>query len=50
VRTADGAFAARGKIAVTGPTAAVDQVKTDPAHQRRGLGRLVMRRLTGAAA
>ncbi|WP_344399963.1 GNAT family N-acetyltransferase [Streptomyces longisporus] len=50
VRTVDGAFAARGQIAVTGPTAVVDQVETDPAHQRRGLGRLVMHRLTDAAA
>ena len=50
VRTADGAFAARGQIAVTGPTAVVDQVETDPVHQRRGLGRLVMHRLAEAAA
>jgi GNAT superfamily N-acetyltransferase len=50
VRTADGAFAARGQIAVTGPTAVVDQVETDPAHQRRGLGRLVMSTLANAAA
>ncbi|MER6201245.1 GNAT family N-acetyltransferase [Streptomyces sp. NPDC001586] len=57
VRTANGAFAARGQIAVTGPgpgpgavVAVVDQVETDPAHQRRGLGRLVMGRLTAAAA
>ncbi|WP_432030684.1 GNAT family N-acetyltransferase [Streptomyces sp. 1222.5] len=50
VRTADGAFAARGQIAVTGPTAVVDQVETDPAHQRRGLGRVVMRGLADAAA
>ncbi|MEV0177210.1 GNAT family N-acetyltransferase [Streptomyces sp. NPDC050803] len=50
VRTADGAFAARGQIAVTGATAVVDQVETDPAHQRRGLGRLVMTTLANAAA
>ncbi|MEU9080948.1 GNAT family N-acetyltransferase [Streptomyces sp. NPDC048357] len=50
VRTAHGAFAARGQVAVTGPGAVVDQVETDPAHQRRGLGRLVMGRLTAAAA
>ncbi|WP_393057896.1 GNAT family N-acetyltransferase [Streptomyces sp. LN549] len=50
VRTADGAFAARGQIAVTGSTAVVDQVETDPAHQRRGLGRLVMSTLATAAA
>jgi GNAT superfamily N-acetyltransferase len=50
VRTADSAFAARGQIAVTGSTAVVDQVETDPAHQRRGLGRLVMASLADAAA
>jgi GNAT superfamily N-acetyltransferase len=50
VRGNDGAFAARGQIAVTGPTAVVDQVETDPAHRRRGLGRLVMRALADAAA
>ncbi|MFC8519738.1 GNAT family N-acetyltransferase [Streptomyces sp. NPDC057257] len=49
VRTTDGAFAARGQIAVVGPTAVVDQVETDPAHQRRGLGRLVMHTLAIAA-
>ncbi|WP_322869633.1 GNAT family N-acetyltransferase [Streptomyces goshikiensis] len=50
VRTTDGAFAARGQIAVTGHSAVVDQVETDRAHQRRGLGRLVMHGLTEAAA
>ncbi|MGY4394560.1 GNAT family N-acetyltransferase [Streptomyces virginiae] len=50
VRTADGVFAARGQIAVTGHTAVVDQVETAPAHQRRGLGHLVMHSLTAAAA
>jgi GNAT superfamily N-acetyltransferase len=50
VRTTGGSFAARGQIAVTAPTVVVDQVETDPAHQRRGLGRLVMRMLTDAAS
>lgn len=50
VRAPDGAFAARGQVAVTGPTAVVDQVQTDPAHQRRGLGRLVMATLADVAA
>ncbi|MFI9805780.1 GNAT family N-acetyltransferase [Streptomyces sp. NPDC052301] len=50
VRAADGAFAARGQIAVTGETSVVDQVETDPAHQRRGLGRVVMGTLAEAAA
>ncbi|MFC9324776.1 GNAT family N-acetyltransferase [Kitasatospora sp. NPDC057015] len=46
----DGSLAARGQIAPTGPTAVVDQVETDPAHRRRGLGTLVMRTLATAAA
>lgn len=50
VRTPDGAFAARGQVAVTGSTAVVDQVETDPAHQRRGLGRVVMATLADVAA
>ncbi|GAA2231685.1 hypothetical protein GCM10010232_17870 [Streptomyces amakusaensis] len=50
VRTSDGGYAARGQIAVSGDSAVADQVETDPAHQRRGLGRLVMRTLTEAAA
>ncbi|MFI5974890.1 GNAT family N-acetyltransferase [Streptomyces sp. NPDC051452] len=50
VRAADGAFAGRAQIAVTGRTAVVDQVETDPAHQRRGLGRAMLRVLTEAAA
>ncbi|MFD0395854.1 GNAT family N-acetyltransferase [Streptomyces nogalater] len=49
VRAPDGAFAARGQIAVTGPTAVVDQVETHPAHWRRGLGRVVMGTLAEAA-
>ncbi|MEU7051023.1 GNAT family N-acetyltransferase [Streptomyces eurythermus] len=49
VRAADGAFAARGQIAVTGPTAVADQVETHPAHRRRGLGRVVMGTLAEAA-
>ncbi|MGW3108982.1 GNAT family N-acetyltransferase [Streptomyces sp. NPDC001100] len=50
VRAADGAFAARAQVAVTGSTAVVDQVETDPAHRRRGLGRLVMAALADVAA
>ncbi|MFE3108744.1 GNAT family N-acetyltransferase [Kitasatospora indigofera] len=45
----DGSLAARGQIAPTGPTAVVDQVETDPAHQRRGLGTVVMRSLGNTA-
>jgi ribosomal protein S18 acetylase RimI-like enzyme len=49
VLSTDGAVAARGQIAVTGESAVVDQVETDPAHQRRGLGSLVMRTLANDA-
>lgn len=49
VLSADGAVAARGQVAVTGESAVVDQVETDPAHQRRGLGSLVMRTLANDA-
>ncbi|MFI9766742.1 GNAT family N-acetyltransferase [Streptomyces sp. NPDC052415] len=51
VLTRDGAFAARGQVAVPGPgrTAVVDQVETSAAHRRRGLGSLVMRTLGNAA-
>ncbi|WKX70904.1 GNAT family N-acetyltransferase [Streptomyces sp. XD-27] len=51
VLTDDGAFAARGQVAVPGPgrTAVVDQVETSPAHRRKGLGSLVMRTLANAA-
>jgi GNAT superfamily N-acetyltransferase len=45
VLAADGALAARGQVAVVGESAVVDQVETEPAHQRRGLGSLVMRGL-----
>jgi predicted GNAT family acetyltransferase len=45
----DGALAARGQIAVTGESAVVDQVETEPAHRRRGLGSVVMRRLANIA-
>jgi len=38
----DGEVAARGRIAIRGAVAVVDQVETDPAHRRRGLGRVVM--------
>ncbi|MFJ8921388.1 GNAT family N-acetyltransferase [Streptomyces sp. NPDC102415] len=50
VDAADGTQAARGQAAVTGATAVVDKVETHPGHRRRGLGRLIMRTLTDAAA
>ncbi|MBD0843543.1 GNAT family N-acetyltransferase [Streptomyces sp. TRM68416] len=46
----DGSLAARGQIAVTGPTAVADQIETAPAHRRKGLGSVVMRTLQHAAA
>ncbi|MFC8797695.1 GNAT family N-acetyltransferase [Promicromonospora sp. NPDC057138] len=49
VLSADGAVAARGQIAPTGESAVVDMVETDPVHQRRGLGSLVMRALANDA-
>ncbi len=51
VMTEDGAFAARGQVAMPGPgrTAVFDQVETSSAHRRRGLGSLVMRTLENVA-
>ncbi|MEV6416599.1 GNAT family N-acetyltransferase [Kribbella sp. NPDC051718] len=46
----DGALAARGKAARTGEYAVIDQVITEPGHQRRGLGTTVMRALSQAAS
>ncbi|GAA1229071.1 hypothetical protein GCM10009665_19440 [Kitasatospora nipponensis] len=49
VLAADGATAAHGQVATVAGTAVVDQVGTEPAHRRRGLGALVMRALTDVA-
>jgi GNAT superfamily N-acetyltransferase len=38
----DGALAAKGRLAVVGSSAVYDQIVTDAAHRRRGLGRQVM--------
>lgn len=46
----DGSWAARGQLVPMGATAVVDQVATSPAHQRKGLGTLVMRTLQQTAA
>ncbi|MGC0329544.1 GNAT superfamily N-acetyltransferase [Streptomyces sp. SAI-170] len=46
----DGSLAARGQIAVTGPTAVADQIETAPHHRRRGLGSVIMHTLHHAAA
>ncbi|TDC15992.1 GNAT family N-acetyltransferase [Streptomyces sp. 8K308] len=49
VFAADGSLAARGQVAPVGDAAVVDQVETHPAHQRRGLGSVVMRTLANEA-
>ncbi|MFF3656602.1 GNAT family N-acetyltransferase [Streptomyces olivochromogenes] len=41
----DGSLAARGQMGVAGEVAVADQILTTPAHQRRGLGSVVMRAL-----
>jgi GNAT superfamily N-acetyltransferase len=48
--TAAGEVAARGQFAVAGWAAVVDQVETAARHRRRGLGTVIMRTLTAAAA
>jgi GNAT superfamily N-acetyltransferase len=42
IRDADGELAASGRAALTAGFAVFDKIITDPAHQRRGLGRAVM--------
>ncbi|MCE6995033.1 GNAT family N-acetyltransferase [Saccharothrix sp. S26] len=46
----DGDRAARGRFAVHGGAAVVDQVETEPAHRRLGLGRHVMSTIGARAA
>ncbi|WP_370444822.1 GNAT family N-acetyltransferase [Amycolatopsis sp. CA-128772] len=41
--------AARGRVAVAGGVAVFDKIETSPEHRRRGLGRVVMHRLSEAA-
>ncbi|MCX4545605.1 GNAT family N-acetyltransferase [Streptomyces sp. NBC_01565] len=48
VLAADGSVAAAGQAALAAENAVFDQVTTDPAHQRRGLGSFVMRTLANA--
>jgi GNAT superfamily N-acetyltransferase len=50
VRAADGGCAAKGRVAVHGRAAVIDMVETDPAHRRRGLGKVVMAELSRVAA
>jgi GNAT superfamily N-acetyltransferase len=42
IHDANGELAASGRAALTGRFAVFDKIVTDPAHQRRGLGRIVM--------
>jgi GNAT superfamily N-acetyltransferase len=42
IQDADGVLAASGRAALTGGFAVFDKIITDPAHQRRGLGRFVI--------
>ena len=49
VSAADGTVAAKGQVGIAGDAAVVDQVSTEPAHQRRGLGSVVMRTLANEA-
>lgn len=46
---ATGEIAARGRLVIDGRYATFDQIVTDEAHRRRGLGRCVMAALAGAA-
>ncbi|MDH6108814.1 GNAT superfamily N-acetyltransferase [Kitasatospora sp. MAP12-15] len=49
VTAADGSAAARGQVATVGAAAVIDQIVTEPDHQRRGLGTVVMRSLANTA-
>ncbi|RJL33163.1 GNAT family N-acetyltransferase [Bailinhaonella thermotolerans] len=49
VRAPDGEVAARGRLARSGGYGIPDQIRTEPAHRRRGLGGVVMRALTASA-
>ncbi|WP_370942429.1 GNAT family N-acetyltransferase [Amycolatopsis sp. cg5] len=42
IQAADGALAARAQTGLAGDHAVLDQVVTEPAHRRRGLGRVLM--------
>ncbi|TMR24729.1 GNAT family N-acetyltransferase [Nonomuraea turkmeniaca] len=48
--TAAGEVAARGQFAVAGSAAVMDQVETAADHRRRGLGTIIMRTMSSAAA
>lgn len=50
VLTVGGDVAARGQYGYVGDYGTVDRISTEPAHQRRGLGTVVMNALANAAA
>ena len=49
IAAADGTVAAKGQVGISGHVAVVDQISTEPAHRRRGLGSVVMRTLGNEA-
>jgi len=49
VSSVDGSIAAKGQVGIAGDRGVVDQVSTEPAHQRRGLGTVVLRSLANLA-
>ncbi|MFE5966341.1 GNAT family N-acetyltransferase [Streptomyces sp. NPDC056463] len=49
ILSADGELAACGQTGLTGTACVFDQIVTEPAHQRRGLGTMVMDTLADAA-
>lgn len=49
IHTFDGELAARGQYGYVGDHGTVDQIETEPAHRRRGLGSVVMNALANAA-
>lgn len=46
LRDMDGQLAAKGRVAHSDGVATFDQIVTEPAHQRKGLGRVIMATLT----
>jgi GNAT superfamily N-acetyltransferase len=49
ILTSEGSLAARGQYGYAGDYGTVDQISTEPAHRRRGLGSVVMKALANAA-
>ncbi len=49
LRDMDGQLAAKGRVAHSDGVATFDQIVTEPTHQRKGLGRVIMATLVNAA-